>query len=249
MSFPQDIPQTKICIKCRKRKDGREFLNPWVCMSCMDRKTAKPKPVGIDKKPPGRQGALLVATCKRLASERKKNAALEKEARKANLRLETQARLASEAHEALLAGRGGTGECPYAKTCPQDSCAPDQMKWCRKQEAFMLESDPKKRNSLIWDFVMSFQDLMRTLAKRRIMDFKSLDLDDLTCEANIVFVRRFGGMMDEGTYEKKTNVRAYLYVCLKGIALDLLETNGGRERSLDSMMENGFHGLGKEWVA
>ena len=253
MSFPCDIPQTKICIKCRRRKDGREFLNPWVCMPCMDRKAAGPKSGGTGRKPRGNHGTLLGVVNERLASERKKNAALEREARKTaetlKARLETQTRLASEAHKALIAGRGGADECPYARTCPQGSCRPDQQEWCRKQEAFMLEPDAKKRNAMIWDFVMSFQHSMRILAKKRIADFKSLELDDLTCQATFVFVCRFCRMMDEGIYEKKTNVRAYLYVCLKGIALNLLKTNGAPERSLDGMTENGFHGLKNKWIA
>ena len=227
----KNIPQTKTCRKCGEKKDRSEFVSIYTCVSCMDKELKQFK-----------------AKRKRAAVQAKKEA---KEMKNLKSQKAMQAQLALDAWTALRAMCKEDGECPYRMTCEHKDCPPDQRGWCRLQQAFMFEADAKRREKLVWDFVLSFQDLMKNIIKKHVARktwARHLEMDDIICQMNMVLARRFIKMMDEGTYVKKTNLKGYLSVSTHGGVIDLLKTNGIGV-SLDYLMENGFHGLGKEWVA
>jgi len=226
----KNIPQTKTCKKCGEKKDRSEFINIRVCTACTDKELEAWK------------------TKRKQATLRAK--ADMKEFKKLEARKAMQSRLAFEAWTALRTK--DAGECPYKMTCGNKDCLPDQREWCRKQEAFMYEPDAKRREVLIWDFIMSFQDLIKKLIKTRVTYKKwlrQLGVDDIACQMNMVLARRFVKMMDEGTYGKKKNLKGYLNICIYGESIRLLKVNGMFDYTLDGLTENGFHGLGKKWVA
>ena len=226
----KNIPQTKTCIKCGEKKNRREFIAIHVCTACTNKKLEEFK-----------------AQRKRKTQSAKEDA---KELKRLKAQGAMRAQLAFKAWTALRAKN--TGECPYQVTCEHKGCLPDQQEWCRKQEAFMYEPNEKRRDALIWGFVMSFQDLIKKLIKKHVAYKKwlrHLDMDDITCQINMALARRFIKMMDEGTYKKKTSLGGYLYVCIHGESMRLLEANGMFDFSLDGMTENGFHGLENKWIA
>jgi len=225
-----NLPPTKTCSKCGEKKDRSEFTAIHVCAACTNKELEGFK----DKR-------------ERKAQLAKKDA---RELKRLKAQGTMRAQLALEAWTALRAKN--TGECPYQMTCEHKGCLPDQREWCLKQEAFMFEPDAKRRERLIWDFVMSFQDLMKELIKRHVAYKKwlrHLEVDDMTCQMNMALARRFIKMMDEGTYGKKTNLGGYLSACVHGESMRLLEANGMFDFSLDGMAEYGFHGLENKRIA
>ena len=116
--------------------------------------------------------------------------------------------------------------CPDIGTCPS-SCLPDQREWCDRQQAFMYEADPKRRDALIWDFVMSFQDLMRNMVMKRLASWgRRVEAGDVMCHMNLLLYRRFKKAADKGAYYKRVKLKGYINACLGGEIIRLSRING-----------------------
>ena len=132
--------------------------------------------------------------------------------------------------------RQGLLFCPDLGACPS-SCLPDQLEWCRMQQAFMDEPDGKKRDALIWAFVASFQDLMRHMAMKRLKGGRLRpEVEDVVCHMNPLLFRRFKKEADKGSYRKRVKLKGYINACLGGEIIRLSRING-IDFSLDEMLE------------
>ena len=126
--------------------------------------------------------------------------------------------------------------CPDLGACPS-SCLPDQQEWCRLQQAFMIETDARRRDALIWDFVTSFRDLMRNMIRKRLRDWgRRVETEDVMCHMNLLLYRRFKKAADKGAYRKKVKLKGYVNACLGGEIIRLSRING-IDVSLDEMRE------------
>jgi len=103
----------------------------------------------------------------------------------------------------------------------------------------MRETDPKRRDALIWDFVLSFQGLMRNMARKRLRSWgRRVEPEDVVCHMNPLLFRRFKKAADKGAYCKKVKLKGYVNACLGGEIIKLSRTNGG-EASWDMILEKG----------
>jgi len=127
--------------------------------------------------------------------------------------------------------------CRDYESC-DSSCFQDQREWCRKQEAFMDEPDERKKDGLIWDFIVSLQPLIKNTA-RRLMRGKgrNVETDDATQHLNLLLFRRFKKECDTGTFYKRIKLKGYINSCLRGEIVRLRQING-QDLSLDELMEN-----------
>ena len=208
----KNIPPTKTCKKCKDIKNRSEFISIHVCADCTFKE--------IEQR---RVKKSLVTQMVKASNKAQK---------KANARVAMHTQLAFDAWNLMR-----KKDCTYCMVCENKGCTPEQMKWCRMQEAFMLEPDAKKREPLIWDFIMSFQDAVKSIVKAQARYRKYIEVDDAICHINLGMASRFNKMIDEGTYGKKTNLRGYLFVCIRGEIIRLLKTNGTTDISLDWLPE------------
>jgi len=101
----------------------------------------------------------------------------------------------------------------------------------------MDEADPKRRDALIWDFVMSFQDLMRHMVKKRLASWgRRVEVGDVMCHMNLLLYRRFKKAADKGDYCKKVKLKGYINACLGGEIIRLSRING-IDKSWDEIRE------------
>ena len=128
--------------------------------------------------------------------------------------------------------------CPDIGECPS-SCLPDQREWCRLQQAFMDEADPRRRDALIWGFIASFQGLMRNLVKKRLKGWgRRVEAGDVVCHMNLLLYRRFKKAADRGAYYKRVKLKGYINACLGGEIIRLSWING-IDKSWDEIRERG----------
>jgi len=101
----------------------------------------------------------------------------------------------------------------------------------------MSETDPKRRDALIWDFVTSFQDLMRHMVMKRLGSWgRNMEVGDVMCHMNLLLYRRFKKAADGGTYYKRVKLKGYINACLGGEIIRLSRING-IDKSWDEMRE------------
>jgi len=128
--------------------------------------------------------------------------------------------------------------CRDYHTC-DSSCLQDQREWCKKQEKFMNEPDKKKRDELIWDFIVSLQCLMRNLARKLTRKYRNMETEDLVNHMNSLLFHRFKKTCDSGIFYKRTKLKGYLNRCLRGEAVRLRQING-QDLSLDEILEKQY---------
>ena len=103
----------------------------------------------------------------------------------------------------------------------------------------MDEADPRRRDALIWDFVTSFQGLMRNLVKRRLRGWgRRVEAGDVVCHMNLLLYRRFKKAADRGAYYKRVKLKGYINACLGGEIIRLSRING-IDKSWDEIRERG----------
>jgi len=91
----------------------------------------------------------------------------------------------------------------------------------------MRETDPKRRDALIWDFVLSFQGLMRNMARKRLRSWgRRVEPEDVVCHMNPLLFRRFKKAADKGAYYKRVKLKGYINACLGGEIIRLSRING-----------------------
>ena len=134
----------------------------------------------------------------------------------------------------VLAHQVNAQLCGDRLTCPS-SCLSDQQEWCRKQELFMSESNVKLRDKLIWDFILSFQDLMRNMIKKR--KGRNIEIEEAMAHMNLLLYRRFKKAADRGTYYKRVMLKGYINACLGGEIIRIAKANG-TDDSLDFILES-----------
>jgi len=101
----------------------------------------------------------------------------------------------------------------------------------------MFETDAGRRDALIWDFVMSFQDLMRNMVMKRLGSWgRRVEADDVVCHMNLLLFRRFKKAADKGAYYKRVKLKGYINACLGGEIIRLSRTNG-TDKSWDEIRE------------
>jgi len=126
--------------------------------------------------------------------------------------------------------------CGDYHTC-DSACLQDQREWCLMQNAFMSEPDEKKRDALIWEFIISLQPLMKNLARKLSRNKgDAVEVDDLAGHLNLLLFRRFKRERDNGTYYKRVKIKGYVNSCLRGEFVRLRAING-QDLSLDEILE------------
>jgi len=120
--------------------------------------------------------------------------------------------------------KGHPSQMELCFTCPDQGCADkatckhDQEEWCYMQSKLMQESDEARRDALTWDFILSFQPLMRHLILKRKEGwmYSEVETDDLANHANWLFFRRFKKALSNGKYKRITRLKGYLNKCIAG---------------------------------
>jgi len=103
----------------------------------------------------------------------------------------------------------------------------------------MFETDAGRRDALIWDFILSFQDLMRNMAKKRLGGWgRRVEVGDVVCHMNLLLFRRFKKAADKGAYYKRVKLKGYINACLGGEIIRLSRING-IDDSWDEIRERG----------
>jgi len=117
------------------------------------------------------------------------------------------------------------------------SCLQDQREWCLMQESFMDEPNEKKRDDLIWEFIISLQPLMKNLARKLSRNKgRNVEADDLAGHMSLLLFRRFKRECDTGAFYKRIKLKGYLRACLTGELVRLRQING-QDLSLDELLE------------
>ena len=101
----------------------------------------------------------------------------------------------------------------------------------------MSEKSLVRRDALIWDFILSFQDCMRNMIKKRVKG-RQTEIEDVMAHMNLLLYRRFKKAIDKGTYYKRVMLKGYINACLGGEIIRLSRING-IDDSWDEIRERG----------